>query len=189
MVSLATSSMKDLVAELSRRLICAEKEEKRTIFIGEGLLFSHTHKACACSFCSSSLVCTPHTGPPGAGKGTQAPILKEEYCLCHLATGDMLRAAVAAGTEMGKKAKAIMDAGAALSLARAPLGLANSYTFAQQVLNRGSHLSCHFCRPVGKRRCCSWNYRRSDPSPRVSKRLHSGWFPSHSPPSPDGTHG
>jgi adenylate kinase len=51
------------------------------------------------------------TGPPGAGKGTQAPLVKEEYCLCHLATGDMLRAAVAAGTEMGKKAKAIMDAG------------------------------------------------------------------------------
>jgi adenylate kinase family enzyme len=58
------------------------------------------------------LICALHTtGPPGAGKGTQVPLVKEEYCLCHLATGDMLRAAVAAGTEMGKKAKAIMDAG------------------------------------------------------------------------------
>jgi len=36
-------------------------------------------------------------GPPGSGKGTQAPIIKENYCLCHLATGDLLRAAVAAG--------------------------------------------------------------------------------------------
>ena len=39
-------------------------------------------------------------GPPGSGKGTQAPIIKEKYNLCHLATGDMLRAAVAAGTEV-----------------------------------------------------------------------------------------
>lgn len=45
------------------------------------------------------------------GKGTQAPRIKEEYCLCHLSTGDMLRDAVKAGTEMGLKAKAIMDAG------------------------------------------------------------------------------
>ena len=50
-------------------------------------------------------------GPPGAGKGTQAPKIKEEYCLCHLSTGDMLREAVKAGTEMGLKAKSIMDAG------------------------------------------------------------------------------
>ena len=50
-------------------------------------------------------------GPPGAGKGTQAPKIKDEYCLCHLSTGDMLREAVKAGTEMGLKAKAIMDAG------------------------------------------------------------------------------
>ncbi len=37
-------------------------------------------------------------GPPGAGKGTQAPKIKEEYCVCHLATGDMLREAVRQGT-------------------------------------------------------------------------------------------
>lgn len=37
-------------------------------------------------------------GPPGSGKGTQAPKIKDEFCVCHLATGDMLREAVKAGT-------------------------------------------------------------------------------------------
>lgn len=54
-------------------------------------------------------------GPPGSGKGTQAPIIKDKYSLCHLATGDLLRAAVAAGTEMGKKAKAVMESGGLVS--------------------------------------------------------------------------
>eukprot|EP00163_Fabomonas_tropica_P018497 TRINITY_DN3283_c0_g1_i2.p2 TRINITY_DN3283_c0_g1~~TRINITY_DN3283_c0_g1_i2.p2 ORF type:complete len:238 (+),score=83.72 TRINITY_DN3283_c0_g1_i2:99-812(+) len=54
-------------------------------------------------------------GPPGAGKGTQAPAIKERYSLCHLATGDMLRAAVRAGTDMGKAAKKVMDAGGLVS--------------------------------------------------------------------------
>ena len=51
----------------------------------------------------------------GCGKGTQAPRLKRENCLCHLATGDMLRAAVAAGTDMGKKADAVMKSGGLVS--------------------------------------------------------------------------
>jgi adenylate kinase len=50
-------------------------------------------------------------GPPGSGKGTQAQRFSEEYNICHLSTGDMLRAAVKAGSEMGVQAKKKMDAG------------------------------------------------------------------------------
>ena len=82
-VALEKLATVELVRELERRIKCSEKKERRTIFFG----------------------------PPGAGKGTQAPIIKEEYCLCHLSTGDMLREAVKQGTDMGKKAKSIMDAG------------------------------------------------------------------------------
>lgn len=51
-------------------------------------------------------------GPPGAGKGTQAEVLVKELHLTHISTGDMFRAAIKEGTEMGKKAKEYMDKGA-----------------------------------------------------------------------------
>ncbi|XP_021821422.1 adenylate kinase 4 [Prunus avium] len=77
----------DLMTELLRRMKCSTKPDKRLILIG----------------------------PPGSGKGTQSPIIKDDYCLCHLATGDMLRAAVSAKTPLGIKAKEAMDKGELVS--------------------------------------------------------------------------
>lgn len=54
-------------------------------------------------------------GPPGAGKGTQARVLQEEFGLVQLSTGDLLRGAVAAGTKAGQEAKAAMEAGGLVS--------------------------------------------------------------------------
>ncbi|GIL45588.1 hypothetical protein Vafri_2792 [Volvox africanus] len=77
----------ELMKEIQHRLDCGNKPDKRVILIG----------------------------PPGCGKGTQSPRIKYEHCLCHLATGDMLRAAVAAKTPLGLEAKKAMDAGALVS--------------------------------------------------------------------------
>ncbi|KAH6997072.1 adenylate kinase-domain-containing protein [Ilyonectria destructans] len=54
-------------------------------------------------------------GPPGAGKGTQAPKIKERFSCCHLATGDMLRSQVTKKTPLGVEAKKIMDQGGLVS--------------------------------------------------------------------------
>lgn len=76
-------SDQELFAEYARRLKCADKPSGKVIFLG----------------------------PPGGGKGTQAPRLADEYCWCQVSTGDMLREAVAKGTDLGKKAKSIMEKG------------------------------------------------------------------------------
>lgn len=86
-MDLADVSTDDLLSEVQRRMHCMDKPEKRVIMVG----------------------------PPGSGKGTQSPRLKKDHCLCHLATGDMLRAAVAAKTPLGNQAKQAMDAGGLVS--------------------------------------------------------------------------
>jgi adenylate kinase len=83
MANLRNFRLQDLLAEVKRRQECSNKPRQNIVLIG----------------------------PPGSGKGTQAPRIKDELCLCHLATGDMLRDAISQGTELGKKAKEIMDKG------------------------------------------------------------------------------
>lgn len=62
-----------LLNELSYRMMCLEQPHRDVILVG----------------------------PPGSGKGTQAPKIAEKYCLCHLSTGDMLREAVTNKTDLG----------------------------------------------------------------------------------------
>ncbi len=75
---------KNILKELKRRFTCNEiKDPKNVIFIG----------------------------PPAAGKGTQGPKLAYKYCLCQLATGDLLRAEIMKKSEIGELAKSYMQNG------------------------------------------------------------------------------
>ena len=87
MTDLRKISIDDLMGEVKRRAICLSKPKMNVILVG----------------------------PPGAGKGTQAPAIQDEACICHLATGDMLRDAVARGTPIGKEADKVMKAGGLVS--------------------------------------------------------------------------
>jgi len=85
--ALENLSDNELLAEIQRRITCATKPDRRLLFIG----------------------------PPGCGKGTQAPIVKQNHCLCHIATGDMLREAVQSKSELGMKVKSVMESGGFVS--------------------------------------------------------------------------
>jgi adenylate kinase len=108
---LADVSTDAILAELARRLGSADYKRTSTA--------AATAAADASAAAMQRQADRKHhlilVGPPGSGKGTQAPSLVKRFCLCHLATGDMLRAAVKAGTPIGLQAKAVMDAGALVS--------------------------------------------------------------------------
>ncbi len=80
-MNLRNIRLDDLFSEVKRRYECTKKPNMNVILVG----------------------------PAGSGKGTQAPKLKDELCICHLSTGDLLRDAVKKGTETGKKAKSLME--------------------------------------------------------------------------------
>ena len=82
-MNLRNVTYEDLFGEIKRRYECTKKPAMNVILIG----------------------------PPGSGKGTQAPRIKDDLCVCHIATGDLLRDAVSRGTELGKKADEIMKRG------------------------------------------------------------------------------
>ena len=82
-MNLRSVNFNDLFAEVKRRYECTKRPAMNVVMIG----------------------------PPGSGKGTQGPKIKDDLCVCHLATGDMLREAVAAGTALGKQADGIMKRG------------------------------------------------------------------------------
>ena len=86
-MNLRNVSFNDLFDEVRRRYECTKRPAMNVIMIGA----------------------------PGSGKGTQGPKIRDDLCICHLATGDMLRAAVKAGTPTGLEADKVMKAGGLVS--------------------------------------------------------------------------
>ena len=110
-------SAEELIKEVQRRIDCQTKPEKHVILIGTspplGSLLLCMHLPIGSAGSMDQTIFRSHhslfnAGPPGCGKGTQSPKLKKDHCLCHLATGDMLRAAVAAKTPLGLEVSLLM---------------------------------------------------------------------------------
>lgn len=115
----------DVVVSNARRVGLSETQLVQTVIDGlSRLLHYETHLAQQADPADTSAVLqmlhhdlhtlslkTIFVGPPGAGKGTQAPRIKHAFQLAHLSTGDMLRDAVAKGTELGKQAQDLMSSG------------------------------------------------------------------------------
>ena len=116
MTALEEISTDELMREIQRRLECQNKPDKRLILIGPpgcGKVRVFDRQLSKTS--KSALRDTRLTTRLDAEQGTQSPKIKSDHCLCHLATGDMLRAAVAAKTPNGVKAKQAMESGALVS--------------------------------------------------------------------------
>ena len=114
--------------EIKRRVRCADAKETRTIIVGacvrawalasatRGGARSRARARCPPHGAVLALTCylwwcAPRAGPPGSGKGTQSEPLVDNYCVCHLSTGDMLRKEIAAGTPLGHAAKDLITRG------------------------------------------------------------------------------
>ena len=116
-------------------------------------------------------------GPPGAGKGTQAANLVKEFGIPHISTGDMFRAAVKEGTELGLQAKACMDAGK-LVPDEVTIGIVKE-RLAKPDCKKGFILRARWSRQTPLRASSkSWGYPSPQPSTSRCRRRTSSSAPS-----------